>query len=204
VISGDFCQLPPVPGPSKGMAKFAFEAQSWSRCFTTTHRLTQVFRQRDMRFVDMLGEMMIARMSPESVALIKSLARTVQYDDGIGPIELYPTKDGVAEANQRQLDDIDHPAVVFKGHERGGVDENRRPISDTFRVTILQRLGAPQELVVKKDAQVMLTMVNAFITRPPIVRRLTFPRTRSKGNWSTEPWASSKISAPSKKPSGAV
>jgi ATP-dependent DNA helicase PIF1 len=46
VITGDYFQLPPVPDNGK-VAKFAFEAPSWSTCLEYTIGLTQVFRQKD-------------------------------------------------------------------------------------------------------------------------------------------------------------
>ena len=46
VITGDFFQLPPVPDSGK-LAKFAFEAATWTTSIDHTIGLTQVFRQRD-------------------------------------------------------------------------------------------------------------------------------------------------------------
>ena len=46
VITGDFFQLPPVPDSGK-MAKFAFDASTWSTTIEHTIGLTQVFRQKD-------------------------------------------------------------------------------------------------------------------------------------------------------------
>jgi hypothetical protein len=52
VLSGDFCQLPPVPDRHGSVVCFAFDARSWRECFefsgtATVHRLTKVFRQSD-------------------------------------------------------------------------------------------------------------------------------------------------------------
>ena len=46
VVTGDFFQLPPVPDQGK-VAKFAFEAGTWSTSIEHTIGLTQIFRQRD-------------------------------------------------------------------------------------------------------------------------------------------------------------
>ncbi|VDC01872.1 unnamed protein product [Peniophora sp. CBMAI 1063] len=157
VVSGDFFQLPPVPGPQKGKAKFAFEAGSWPYCFNTIHRLTHVFRQSDEEFVHLLNEMKIGRVSAETTTVLQNLDRRVDYPDGIGPVELYPTKEQASEANQRQLDDIKHPLIRFVGYEIPyGVDDNNCPISDELRADIRKRLAAPQDLDVKEGAQVML------------------------------------------------
>jgi ATP-dependent DNA helicase PIF1 len=51
VLSGDFCQLPPVPGRDKTgkqiLPKFAFDAESWDACVGPPVMLTKVFRQKD-------------------------------------------------------------------------------------------------------------------------------------------------------------
>ena len=46
VITGDFFQLPPVPDYGK-VAKFAFDAATWTTSIDHTIGLTQVFRQKD-------------------------------------------------------------------------------------------------------------------------------------------------------------
>ena len=50
VLSGDFCQLPPVPDRANGAQQpptFAFDAKSWERCVGKPVVLTKVFRQKD-------------------------------------------------------------------------------------------------------------------------------------------------------------
>jgi hypothetical protein len=50
IISGDFFQLPPVPGKSHEFhqeSSFAFEAQSWDKCVGEPVVLNRVFRQTD-------------------------------------------------------------------------------------------------------------------------------------------------------------
>ncbi|KAF8272915.1 hypothetical protein EI94DRAFT_1717016, partial [Lactarius quietus] len=60
IVSGDFCQLPPVPDLYDGIpipSTFTFEAESWSKCIGAPMMLKHVFRQRDQVFVDMLNDM---------------------------------------------------------------------------------------------------------------------------------------------------
>ncbi|KAH0252343.1 hypothetical protein KCU71_g22989, partial [Aureobasidium melanogenum] len=56
VITGDFFQLPPVPDSGK-VAKFAFDAATWSTSIEYTIGLHHVFRQKDPVFANMLNEM---------------------------------------------------------------------------------------------------------------------------------------------------
>lgn len=51
VLSGDFCQLPPVPDrDARGApipATFAFDAECWDECVGKPICLKKVFRQKD-------------------------------------------------------------------------------------------------------------------------------------------------------------
>jgi ATP-dependent DNA helicase PIF1 len=107
VLSGDFCQLPPVPGKEDGISvasTFAFDAQTWNICMGSPIVLTKVFRQKDqskafvlrqeivsmsfLEFVDMLNAMRFGELDPSTVAAFKNLSRKVHYTDGIEPTEL--------------------------------------------------------------------------------------------------------------------
>ena len=68
---GDFFQLPPV---SKGGAKarFLFESATWARVVQRSVVLTEVFRQADARFVNLLNEMRRGQLSDANVALLRS------------------------------------------------------------------------------------------------------------------------------------
>lgn len=91
VISGDFCQLPPVPDSWNGRpvpVKFAFEADTWQRCMGRPVVLRHVFRQKDEAFVGMLNEMRMGSMSFETITAFQKLGRPIVYVDGIEPAEL--------------------------------------------------------------------------------------------------------------------
>ena len=71
VLCGDFFQLPPV---SKGGAKahFLFESATWARVVQRSVVLTEVFRQADASFVNLLNEMRRGQLSDANVALLRS------------------------------------------------------------------------------------------------------------------------------------
>lgn len=88
VITGDFFQLPPVPEGGRD-AKFAFDAATWSMSIDHTIGLTEVFRQRDPEFANMLNEMRLGRISDETVKNFEALSRPLAFDDGIQVTELW-------------------------------------------------------------------------------------------------------------------
>ncbi|WVQ85854.1 hypothetical protein IAT38_008022 [Cryptococcus sp. DSM 104549] len=148
VVTGDFFQLPPV---TKGgaMPKFAFEAEMWHETIKTSVNLTKVFRQKDPRFVDMLNEMRFGRLSEESIAEFKKLARPLKYDDGIEPTVLFPRREDVDRANLSRLQQLKTEGYTYNSVD-GGKSEPAQ------REKLLSNFMAPKSIELKIDAQVML------------------------------------------------
>ncbi|GAA5945450.1 hypothetical protein JCM3775_006781 [Rhodotorula graminis] len=164
VVTGDFFQLPPV---TKGTTPtFAFEADAWKRCIDHTVNLTQVFRQKDTEFIDMLNEMRFGRLSSASIQKFKGLARQPKYTDSLEPTELFPMRNEVDRANQNRLRALPGEETVFKAED--GLNDHR-PQVDKSRNTYLSNFMAPETLVLKVGAQVMLiknldtTLVNGTV-----------------------------------------
>ena len=109
VITGDFFQLPPVPDHGK-VARFCFDAGTWTTSIEHTIGLTQVFRQRDpgmlilpyavsmidgvhadrncLVFANMLNEMRLGRLTPKSIDSFRSLNRPLGFQDSFHATEL--------------------------------------------------------------------------------------------------------------------
>lgn len=159
IVTGDFCQLPPVPDLRDGIpipSTFAFDAESWSRCIGAPMTLEKVFRQRDRAFVDMLNAMRWGRLSEEFIPKFHQLSREITYEDGIGPTELYPTRNEVEVANSTQLEQIAENKVYFYAGDCPGHDEKGNRVSLRKMARLLNRLVALPTVVLKTDAQVML------------------------------------------------
>lgn len=146
VIAGDFFQLPPV---SKGRVSFAFNAPSWKECIPKTINLTQVFRQKDSTFIDMLNEMRMGNLSPDSIQRFYKLSRDLNFGDGIEPTELYPTRQEVERSNGARLAALKTEARVYTA-----VDSGKAPPEQ--RARDLANMMAVPSLTLKKDAQVMM------------------------------------------------
>jgi ATP-dependent DNA helicase PIF1 len=60
ILSGDFLQLPPVAKYNE-CKKFCFQAKCWDEAVEMTMLLTQVQRQNDAIFIDLLEELRFGR-----------------------------------------------------------------------------------------------------------------------------------------------
>ncbi|CCM00349.1 uncharacterized protein FIBRA_02379 [Fibroporia radiculosa] len=159
VLSGDFCQLPPVPDRNNNVPQpptFAFDAECWTECVGRPIVLHRVFRQKDQGFVDMLNAMRFGRLVPETVSKFRKLSRPVMYEDGIEPTDLFPTRREVDNANHHRLSKLSGDPHQYKAADIPGRDENDKPIPLHEMDKLLERLIAPKLLALKVGAQVML------------------------------------------------
>ncbi|KXH58904.1 DNA repair and recombination protein pif1 [Colletotrichum salicis] len=161
VITGDFFQLPPVPDGDKSReSKFAFEAATWNTTIDHTIGLTQVFRQRDPVFANMLNEMRLGRISDETVQAFRKLDRKIPTEDGLEVTELFPTRYEVENANQNRLRNLPGIAKRYDAGDSG---------DPQVRDKLLQNMMAPKMIELKVGAQVMLiknmddTLVNGSL-----------------------------------------
>lgn len=148
VVTGDFFQLPPVP-EKNSVAKFAFDAATWNTCIQHTILLTHVFRQKDPTFANMLNEMRLGNLSQNSIAEFKKLQRPLQFTDDVDATELFPTRGEVDMANNTRMHRLSGQVMTYQATDSGEVDNVQRD-------KILANFLAPEQLTLKKGAQVML------------------------------------------------
>lgn len=170
VITGDFFQLPPVFKASnvpvafekagggfettnsfldelETEGKFSFEANSWKEVVTTTVELKQVFRQKDNTFSNMLNSIRAGTVTDEIVEAFQSLKRPPQIPGDITPTELFPLRKDVDNANRIHMNRLRSVEVRFEAKDM---------VMSEFAQKKLDLLMCPQELRLKRGAQVML------------------------------------------------
>lgn len=166
VVTGDFFQLPPVPDGSNREAKFAFAAASWTTCIQHTILLTNIFRQRDPEFADMLNEMRLGKITPRTIEAFRRLSRPLDVKDQIEATELYvlicdytvlkltldrfPTRAEVDGANSARMGRLSGEIMRFNAVDSGTIQDPQH------RERLLANCMAPPMIQLKKGAQVML------------------------------------------------
>ncbi|KAF5384756.1 hypothetical protein D9757_006264 [Collybiopsis confluens] len=186
ILSGDFCQLPPVPNKRNGkvsLATFAFEAQSWDRCVGPPTVLKKVFRQKDQSFINMLNEMRFGDMSEKTIKTFRSLDRVVHYEDGVQPTQLYPRREQVDHANRTRLAELSGEMHSYVAMDIPGTDSDGKQVTLEHMGRLLDRLVVPKFIHLKVGAQVMLNLhqgslvngsvgvVTTFLTRKAAKKR---------------------------------
>ncbi|KAJ3556482.1 hypothetical protein NM688_g2009 [Phlebia brevispora] len=189
VLSGDFCQLPPVPDRfSKVATIFSFDAKTWDSCVGKPVTLRKVFRQKEQAFVDMLNSMRFGQLTPPAIKTFRDLSREVVYNDGLVPTELFPTRAEVDRANTERLNKIPGDGIPFPAIDVPGWEESGQRISAEKADKLLNNLIAQKFLTLKVGAQVMLikNLVQGSLVNGTIGRVVGFATTRdalNKGTW---------------------
>ncbi|KAG5418373.1 PIF1 [Candida metapsilosis] len=157
VACGDFYQLPPVVKKisAEGDARddveafFSFESLAWHETIQETIILKEIFRQKgDQVFINMLNEMRDGRISNQTIQEFRRLSRPLECPAGISPAELFATRNEVERANKRRLNALPGDTVSYRAIDSGSLQEPQKS-------TLLSNFLAPQDLLLKKDAQVM-------------------------------------------------
>ncbi|KAM5546120.1 hypothetical protein V8D89_000246 [Ganoderma adspersum] len=144
VVTGDFFQLPPVT-KSGAEPFFAFESESWKKCIGHTVTLTEVYRQRDTQFVDLLNELRKGNIAPAAQQTFTSLSRPLPpLPSGILPTELYPLRAQVERANTTRLAALPGSVHAYVARDTGTHQK------------VFEQMVVPTRLAFKVDAQVML------------------------------------------------
>ena len=117
VLSGDFCQLPPVDG------QFCFLSNVWKTGNFETIVLEELVRQNtDMAFQSILQEARYGICSPSTLVTLKKLQKT-EFDNGIVPTRLFSKNVNVDTINLNELQKLKQSgetSIIYKTTTKGG------------------------------------------------------------------------------------
>ncbi|XP_010275115.1 PREDICTED: ATP-dependent DNA helicase PIF1-like [Nelumbo nucifera] len=145
IVSGDFFQLPPIGNRlSLSGKEFAFEADCWDRSFDLQIELTQVFRQSDLKLVELLQGIRRGDNDPERLKLLQD--RTVTSEPDFSVTRLFPRKNDVSRVNKERLRSLGRETVTYTA-----LDVGQEPWKSQLKLGI-----TPDEVELCVGARVML------------------------------------------------
>jgi len=151
IFAGDFFQLPPV---NKGVAKFIFESDLWSKICFKVVELTQVIRQKDPVFHKILNEARYGVLSDESYGILKERMGLAWKGLEIKPTLLFPRKEIVNDVNNRGLSELPGPEYVYKVETLCATKKGEELAFAAEKV--LRNASYDETVILKVGAQVML------------------------------------------------
>ena len=169
IFSGDFFQLPPVPTHGEPeTAQFCFESELWDQTFPNQLKLTSIFRQKDDKYIKVLNQIRVGRITKSTFNLLKDyVGRKINDEDEILPTILYPTKRKVDQINQSSMDKLADEEHVFMADFCQACDlnlsKNQEMMDSAFSQAqkehekryLMENINFDRSLVLKKGAQVM-------------------------------------------------
>ena len=140
IICGDLLQLPPIVKfddiqamQEAGVNKknlflnrgFIFQSQSWKDASFNVVELTEVFRQENRNFVDVLHQIRKGNATNSQVeSFLKQCMRSLPATkEGIKPTNLYATNARVDDENRQQLEKIPEKSYFFNATDGYDVHE---------------------------------------------------------------------------------
>lgn len=102
VISGDWLQLPNMDGDN-----YAFESKAWEKCIDDIVYLTEIKRQHNKEFQDVLNSIRVGKITKQAKKLLRSrLNVSLENEFGIIPTKLYSLNINVERINNRHLNEL--------------------------------------------------------------------------------------------------
>jgi hypothetical protein len=148
LVTGDFLQLPPVVKKYERLDfPWAFQNGIWAQANFETFPLTEIHRQEDKDFIAALSEIRLGRCPRWVDDMMKSRINA-RLEGELVPTKFFPTIKQVDQVNQRNLDLLDGEPKCFTASIWARSDE--------FRSQIIADCQAPEQLVLKVGAQVMV------------------------------------------------
>lgn len=159
VFSGDFCQLPSI-----NTSDFCFNSEIWSKCISKTIYLTEIIRQKNIEFQELLSHIRIGILSNEDKHILLSRVGVDISINGIEPTFIQGLNVDVDRVNKNALKKlkIDNQkngvSLAFHKYEIHILNERNFP---QFVVSkFIKNIIAPQKLKLCVGAQVMLLKNN--------------------------------------------
>lgn len=155
VVSGDFMQLPPI------RAKFAFKSNLWNDMQFHKIAFTKVYRFTDTITGEIMDRCRFACMTEEDDKILASRViafKNKEYDNDLGivPTQVFPLRKDVDYCNITGMSNLDTPEVTFNAKDEV-TTKNKAYAPKSEEVQRVLEDVAPAVLVLKVDAQVMIT-----------------------------------------------
>ena len=148
VFVGDPCQASPIQ-PTLPEPIYLFESDIWKKTVSVTVVLEQVYRQKNLSFIDTLNDIRVGDMTDEIDTIIKETKKhTLENEHGIKPTILYSTNKSVDAQNRASLKKLDGHEEVFEAKDVF-VDPRQEK-------TLIKKFSLPASVSLKIGAQVML------------------------------------------------
>ena len=157
ILSGDFCQLPNIESK-----EFCFESIVWDDLIEETYYFTEVLRQNDPLFLNILNEIRLGKITEEAQQILNSriVGSNKKVNElGIIPTILFSRKKNVKDYNEKKLNEL-----IQQGKENYEFNSNyefpkhQTPLYQEFlKAQIDKNESIEDSLTLSVKTQIMIT-----------------------------------------------
>lgn len=157
ILSGDFCQLPNIESK-----EFCFESIIWDNLIEETYYFTEVLRQNDPLFLNILNEIRLGKITEEAQQILNSriVGSNKKVNElGIIPTILFSRKKNVKDYNEKKLNEL-----IQQGEENYEFNSNyefpkhQTPLYQEFlKAQIDKNESIEDSLTLSVKTQIMIT-----------------------------------------------
>lgn len=151
IVVGDLYQLPPIVTHEEQFvfnqfydSPYFFSSDAFSQALFSVIELTNIFRQKDEKYITLLNKIRVGQVSVNDLEVINARVVTKDYEKiRRNYITLATTNSVVAAINDSELNKIDHPLFTYTATVEGNFPTEERA------------LPVDMELKLKKGARVI-------------------------------------------------
>jgi len=157
ILFGDMLQLPPVDDSKRrrtAKKHLVFKSKAWKAAKLILCVLVTPQRQHEKKFLRMLDEIHVGKVSRKSRKLLRQLKRPLEkQESGIEPTVLHSRRKDVSDENAEKLDALDGETYKYTAKDAG---------TKYYLKNIDSYVPVPRKLKLKVGAQVMLVKTLDF------------------------------------------
>lgn len=142
ILTGDFAQLPPVDG------EFAFKANCWPVYDANVMKLTKIWRQTDLLFLDALAQVRRGDKAGARALVTAGVEYSMWLDPHFDGVTLVATNKEADAINAQRWAELPGEPVRFTSHRDGEHDDDWKMIPEFVDVKIGSRV-----MVTANDSQ---------------------------------------------------
>ncbi len=154
IVSGDLLQLPPVKADG-----FVIDSFNWDTAIHETVYLTEVVRQNEGEFIEVLNKIRLGQVDEQVVRLLSTrINQEPQNEYGVLPSRLFSKRDRVKKVNDDELQNlIDKGEEKRVFHAEYVFGKNVKEEDKEYLKTLMEeRADVPDEVILTTKCQVML------------------------------------------------
>ncbi|KAB0795079.1 hypothetical protein PPYR_11918 [Photinus pyralis] len=157
ILCGDFLQLPPVTKRNE-TTRFCFQSPMWERCVQRSFELSEVHRQHDSEFINILNKLRLGEVPKEVADKLMATSKQIIELNGILATRLCSHTNEAIMINESKLKSLEGESVAFNAVDSDGTATKQLDEQTPVASQIILKIGA--QVMLLKNLNISSGLVN--------------------------------------------